>query len=142
MKTTRQQDLVGSETPSRREFLARSVVAAATILLYGGLGVAAAEKTTFTILHTNDLHSNFIGLGPASDYTPFSIGDDKTLGGYARLGALIRQRKEQRENWPSCPRTRKVSPSMRRPSYSTILAATRPTCFPRRARWIKVVSTR
>ena len=56
--------------------------------------VAAEGKKTFTILHTNDLHSNFIGLGPASDYTPFSTGDYKTLGGYARLAALIRQRKE------------------------------------------------
>jgi 5'-nucleotidase / UDP-sugar diphosphatase len=96
MKTTQQQCLVGSERPSRREFLARSAVAAATILLYGDLGVVAEGKKTFTILHTNDLHSNFIGLGPASDYTPFSTGDDKTLGGYARLAALIRQRKEAR----------------------------------------------
>jgi 5'-nucleotidase/UDP-sugar diphosphatase len=30
-------------------------------------------KTTFTILHTNDMHSNFIGMGPASDYTPFTL---------------------------------------------------------------------
>ena len=32
--------------------------------------VAADGKKTFTILHTNDLHSNLIGMGPASDYTP------------------------------------------------------------------------
>jgi 5'-nucleotidase/UDP-sugar diphosphatase len=82
------------ETPSRRDFLARSATAGAAILLCGELVVAAERKKTFTILHTNDLHSNFIGLGPASDYTPLSAGDDKTLGGYARLAALIRQRKE------------------------------------------------
>jgi 5'-nucleotidase len=98
MKTRRQrQDLEASGTPSRREFLGRSGVAAATILLYGDLGLAAQGTKTFTILHTNDLHSNFIGLGPASDYTPFSTGDDKTLGGYARLAALIRLRKEARQ---------------------------------------------
>ncbi len=97
MKTTRQQDLVGNDALSRREFLARSAVAAATILLSGDVVVAAEARKTFTILHTNDLHSNFIGLGPASDYTPFSTGDDKTLGGYARLAALIRQRKEARQ---------------------------------------------
>jgi 5'-nucleotidase len=97
MKTTRQQDLVGSEALSRREFLARSAVAAATILLSGDVVGAAEGKKTFTILHTNDLHSNFVGMGPASDYTPFSTGDDKTLGGYARLAALIRQRKEARQ---------------------------------------------
>jgi 5'-nucleotidase/UDP-sugar diphosphatase len=97
MKTTRNQYFAGIEMPSRREFLARSMATGAAILLSGDLGAAAADKLTFTILHTNDLHSNFIGLGPASDYTPFSIGDDKTLGGYARLSALIRQRKEARQ---------------------------------------------
>jgi len=29
-------------------------------------------KKTFTILHTNDMHSSFIGMGPAADYTPRS----------------------------------------------------------------------
>jgi 5'-nucleotidase len=97
MKTTRRQNLVGREMPSRREFLARSVAASAAILLSGDLGVAAEGKKTFTILHTNDLHSNFIGLSPALDYKPFSTGTDKTLGGYARLAALIRRRKEARQ---------------------------------------------
>ena len=53
-------------------------------------------KKTFTILHTNDMHSAFIGMGPASDYTPFELNDDKTGGGYARLAGLIAQRKEMR----------------------------------------------
>ncbi len=53
-------------------------------------------KTTFTILHTNDLHSNVIGLGPASDYTPFTLNDDRTRGGFARLATLIAQRKAAR----------------------------------------------
>jgi 5'-nucleotidase/UDP-sugar diphosphatase len=51
-------------------------------------------KKTFTILHTNDLHSSFIGMGPAADYTPFTLNDDATRGGYARLAALIAMRKE------------------------------------------------
>ncbi len=46
----------------------------------------------FTILHTNDLHASFIGMGPSSDYTPFSLNDDTTRGGYARLASLIDQR--------------------------------------------------
>jgi 5'-nucleotidase/UDP-sugar diphosphatase len=54
-------------------------------------------KTTFTILHTNDMHSNFIGMGPASDYTPLTLNDDQTRGGYARLAALITARKAARE---------------------------------------------
>ena len=63
----------------RRDFLAGSAAAGATILL-GGKPAAAAEgeKLTFTILHTNDIHSNLIGMGPASDYTPFKLNDDKT----------------------------------------------------------------
>ena len=92
-----EKETTSRETPSRRDFLARSATAGAAILLCGDLVLAAEGKKTFTILHTNDLHSNFIGLGPASDYTPFSTGTDKTLGGYARLAALIRQRKEARQ---------------------------------------------
>ncbi len=53
-------------------------------------------KKTFTILHTNDLHSAFIGLGPASDYTPFTLNDDETRGGYARQATLIAQRMQAR----------------------------------------------
>jgi 5'-nucleotidase / UDP-sugar diphosphatase len=55
-------------------------------------------KKTFTILHTNDMHSNFIGMGPASDYTPFTLNDDKTRGGYARLATAIATRKKARES--------------------------------------------
>jgi 5'-nucleotidase len=53
-------------------------------------------KKTFTILHTNDMHSSFIGMGPAADYTPFTLNDDATRGGYARLAGLIAKRKEAR----------------------------------------------
>ena len=31
-------------------------------------------------------------MGPASDYTPFSLNDDSTRGGYARLATLIAER--------------------------------------------------
>lgn len=54
-------------------------------------------KKTFTILHTNDMHSAFIGMGPASDYTPFTLNDDDTRGGYARLSTLIASRRAARE---------------------------------------------
>jgi len=55
-------------------------------------------KKAFTILHTNDMHSSFIGMGPAADYTPFSLNDDATRGGYARLASLIAKRKEARKD--------------------------------------------
>lgn len=85
------------EAVSRREFLAGSA-AAATLVLAGDPAVAADGKATFTILHTNDLHSNLIGLGPASDYTPFSLHDDKTRGGFARLATLIAGRRDARKD--------------------------------------------
>jgi 5'-nucleotidase/UDP-sugar diphosphatase len=79
---------------SRREFVVVSATAGATLLLPDVLAAASGAKKTFTILHTNDLHSAFIGMGPESDYTPFTPNDDETRGGYARLGALIAKRKE------------------------------------------------
>ncbi len=33
-------------------------------------------------------------MGPSSDYTPFELNNDKTVGGYARLAGLITQKKE------------------------------------------------
>jgi 5'-nucleotidase/UDP-sugar diphosphatase len=86
------------KTITRREFLIGTTAVGVTILLPGGLFAAGNGKKTFTILHTNDMHSAFIGLGPASDYTPFTLNDDKTRGGYARLGALIAKRKKARKD--------------------------------------------
>jgi 5'-nucleotidase / UDP-sugar diphosphatase len=86
------------ETISRRELLVSSAAGAAALFLSAKPAAAADGKKTFTILHTNDLHSNFIGLGPASDYSPFILNDDKTRGGFARLAALIAERKEARKS--------------------------------------------
>jgi 5'-nucleotidase len=85
-------------TISRREFLAGTAAIGATILLPGGVHAAVSGKKTFTILHTNDMHSSFIGMGPASDYTPFTLNDDKTTGGYARIAAVIATRKKALES--------------------------------------------
>jgi 5'-nucleotidase / UDP-sugar diphosphatase len=79
---------------SRREFLASA--AAGGAILSGALPVSAATKNpkqTFTILHTNDMHSAFIGMGPASDYSPLKLHDDQTRGGWARLSGLIAKRR-------------------------------------------------
>jgi 5'-nucleotidase / UDP-sugar diphosphatase len=91
---------MSSETHSRRQVLAGSAAAAATILTRE-LCAAAEEKKmnmTFTILHTNDMHSAFIGMGPASDYNPLRLNDDRTRSGFARLARLIAQRKAARED--------------------------------------------
>jgi 5'-nucleotidase/UDP-sugar diphosphatase len=87
------------DTVSRRGFLAGTAgLTGATLMLATERAMAADGPKTVTILHTNDLHSNFIGLGPASDYTPFQLNDDTTRGGFARLSALIAQRREARKD--------------------------------------------
>jgi 5'-nucleotidase len=85
------------ETQPRREFIVGAAAVAATFLLPGALSAAGQGKKTFTILHTNDMHSAFIGLSPASDYTPLTVNDDQTRGGYARLAGLVAQRKALRK---------------------------------------------
>ncbi len=89
--------LMSSDAISRREFLGGSAAAGAILFLPGVLFAAQDGKKTFTILHTNDMHASFIGMGPASDYTPFTLNDDTTRGGYARLAGLIAKRKEARK---------------------------------------------
>ena len=54
-------------------------------------------QTTFTILHINDLHSNLIGVGPASEYSPATVNDDMTIGGIERIATLIALRRKARE---------------------------------------------
>jgi 5'-nucleotidase len=73
------------------------VAIGAAFIVPAELAATAEGKKTFTILHTNDLHSSFIGMGPASDYTPFTLNDDTTRGGYARLAGLIAKRKAARK---------------------------------------------
>jgi 5'-nucleotidase len=82
----------------RREFLAGAGAAGATVAMHGGSAAAADGKMAFTILHTNDLHSNLIGMAPSSDYTPFTLNDDATRGGFARLATLIASRREARKD--------------------------------------------
>ena len=88
---------ISIETLARREFLAGSVSVGAVALSGGSPAAAAEGKKTFTILHTNDMHSAFIGMGPEADYTPFKLNDDTTRGGFARLAGLINKRREARK---------------------------------------------
>jgi 5'-nucleotidase/UDP-sugar diphosphatase len=91
MTITHKQSM-SCEPLSRRKFLAGSAAVGATICLTGAGSAAPDGTKTFTILHTNDMHSSFIGMGPASDYTPFTLNDDSTRGGYARLATVIAER--------------------------------------------------
>ena len=78
---------------SRRELLAGTAMLSAALALSIRRAAAADGRKTFTILHTNDMHSAFIGMGPAADYTPLTVNDDSTRGGYSRLAAVIARQK-------------------------------------------------
>ncbi len=60
-----------------------------------GAGTEAGEAgpvttSSLTILHTNDLHAHLWGHSPEADYTPATLNDDTTVGGFARLAAVIK----------------------------------------------------
>lgn len=56
------------------------------------------EPKKLIILHTNDLHSRLNGFSPEMEYTPLSINDDGTLGGFARIATLINEEKLKEGN--------------------------------------------
>ena len=56
------------------------------------------EEKLLTIIHTNDLHSHLLGFSPNIDYTPLRTGDDQTVGGWARIAAVIKSEKTRRTN--------------------------------------------
>ncbi len=66
------------------------------ILLYPAL--LFGEEKLLTIIHTNDLHSHLLGFSPNIDYTPLRTGDDQTVGGWARIAAVIKSEKAKRTN--------------------------------------------
>jgi 5'-nucleotidase / UDP-sugar diphosphatase len=82
---------------SRREVMVGALAVGTAISATGNRVAAADGKKTFTILHTNDMHSAFIGMGPSADYTPFTLNDDRTRGGYARLASLVATRQKARK---------------------------------------------
>lgn len=48
---------------------------------------------SFTVFHTNDEHSRFLGFAPDSEYNP-NVKGDGTVGGIARLAKLLNDRRE------------------------------------------------
>jgi 5'-nucleotidase / UDP-sugar diphosphatase len=64
------------------------------IFLVLNLSLTGQSEKKITILHTNDLHSRFIGYAPESAYSPLTVNDDKTIGGFARIAAIIKAEKE------------------------------------------------
>lgn len=65
-----------------------------TLLTLSGVG----QSVEITVLHTNDMHSRMLGFSPNSDYTPFSLNDDATRGGMARVKSIIDTVRAAEEN--------------------------------------------
>jgi 5'-nucleotidase len=64
------------------------------ICLLSSFQIDAQTGRKITILHTNDLHSRLLGFSPESAYTPLTINDDNTTGGFARIAAIIKSESE------------------------------------------------
>lgn len=65
------------------------------ILFVSFLSVNAQKPKKITILHTNDLHSRLLGYSPESAYSPMTLNDDKTQGGFARIATVIKNEREK-----------------------------------------------
>ena len=68
------------------------------LILAGSGNTLSASERRLTILHTNDLHSHFLGSCPNRDYSPLVTNNDKTTGGWARIASLIKSVKAARNN--------------------------------------------
>ncbi|MFO7616848.1 MAG: 5'-nucleotidase C-terminal domain-containing protein [Bacteroidales bacterium] len=60
-----------------------------SLLILTLLSVAPLSGQKLTILHTNDMHSRLWGFGPETEYTPLTINDDQTIGGFARIATIL-----------------------------------------------------
>jgi 5'-nucleotidase / UDP-sugar diphosphatase len=58
------------------------------------LRLQGQQEKRIIILHTNDLHSRLTGYAPESSYTPLTVNDDNTLGGFARIAGIIKTEKQ------------------------------------------------
>ncbi|HOP00024.1 MAG TPA: bifunctional UDP-sugar hydrolase/5'-nucleotidase [Bacteroidales bacterium] len=69
----------------------------AVIILYAVtlMPVAAQSGKKITIIHTNDLHSRLAGYAPELAYTPLSVNDDATVGGFSRIASIINGEKKK-----------------------------------------------
>lgn len=57
-------------------------------------GKADTEKRV-VILHTNDMHSRLDGFAPSGEYSPLTVNDDNTIGGFSRIAAILNNEKSK-----------------------------------------------
>ena len=73
------------------------VVICIAVFIFVTVSAFGAENS-LTVIHTNDIHSQLMGLSPNSDYTPDGLMDDDTLGGFSRIATIIDEQKSRRDN--------------------------------------------
>ena len=76
--------------------LLKAVIVSIFIIVFA-INLNAQEKK-ITIIHTNDLHSHFLGFSPNIDFTENKINDDTTKGGWSRIATVINKIKHDRKN--------------------------------------------
>ncbi len=64
------------------------------LLLPFFLTLSAQTEKKIIILHTNDIHSRLNGYPHESTYSPLIKGNDKTMGGFSRMAAILKSEKE------------------------------------------------
>ncbi|MEA2066513.1 MAG: bifunctional UDP-sugar hydrolase/5'-nucleotidase [Thermotogota bacterium] len=77
-----------------------SFILISMLVLVAGTTVLANSEGDwlhFTILHTNDEHSSLIPHSPAIDHLS-SVGDDPTVGGFARVATVIDEIRSEKIN--------------------------------------------
>ncbi len=75
-------------------FFIRVSVILSFVLIYKS-SRAQDNAKTLTIIHTNDLQSRLLSFAPNREYTPFTLGDDQTIGGIARVATVIKALKQK-----------------------------------------------
>ena len=73
----------------------KKVLLLSLLIFYLAQGTALTGQK-IVILHTNDLHSRLTGFAPELDYTPLSVNNDKTVGGFARIASILKNEKAGR----------------------------------------------
>lgn len=69
------------------------IISISLLLFVVTISISGQNEKKISILHSNDLHSRLTGFAPEADYTPETINDDKTVGGFARIATIIKNEK-------------------------------------------------
>lgn len=64
-------------------------------VIFIGLLILPIRAQKLVILSTSDLHSKLTGFGPENAYSPMTVNDDATLGGFARIATLINEEEKK-----------------------------------------------